>query len=128
MDVAVNSADWPLVGFIVMVDDFRNGNGATRFVPGSHKWAHDWKDATTNHRPAHDQQVAACGTAGSVIVFDGSTWHGANFRTHHGDLFRALISLEPELPPQIGSRSNRRYSPDWHPRAREKNAAELPVT
>jgi hypothetical protein len=27
---------WPMVGFIVMVDEFRSDNGATRFVPGSH--------------------------------------------------------------------------------------------
>jgi hypothetical protein len=80
VDVAVNSADWPLVGFIVMVDDFRDDNGATRFVPGSHKWAQAWKDATTKDRPVHDQCIAACGLAGSVIVFNGSTWHaqGAN--------------------------------------------------
>jgi hypothetical protein len=27
---------WPMVGFIIMVDEFRSDNGATRFVPGSH--------------------------------------------------------------------------------------------
>jgi hypothetical protein len=27
---------WPMVGFIIMVDEFRSENGATRFVPGSH--------------------------------------------------------------------------------------------
>ena len=26
---------WPMVGFILMIDDFRKENGATRFVPGS---------------------------------------------------------------------------------------------
>lgn len=34
-----DSADWPLVGFILMIDEFRPDNGATRFVPGSHRWA-----------------------------------------------------------------------------------------
>ena len=29
---------WRMVGFIIMVDEFRSDNGATRFVPGSHKW------------------------------------------------------------------------------------------
>jgi ectoine hydroxylase-related dioxygenase (phytanoyl-CoA dioxygenase family) len=27
-----------LLGFILMVDDFRPDNGMTRFVPGSHRW------------------------------------------------------------------------------------------
>jgi hypothetical protein len=76
VDVRIEQDAWPLVGFIVMVDGFRQDNGATRFVPGSHKWARVWKDATTNLRPGHDHLISACGTAGSVIVFDGSTWHG----------------------------------------------------
>ena len=39
VDVQRGSADWPLLGFILMVDDFRPDNGATRFVPGSHRWS-----------------------------------------------------------------------------------------
>src|SRR5215510_3509479 len=38
VDVRRDCADWPLVGFILMVDDFRPENGATRFVPRSHQW------------------------------------------------------------------------------------------
>src|SRR6266849_3120123 len=30
---------WPMVGFIIMVDEFCSDNGSTRFVPGSHKWS-----------------------------------------------------------------------------------------
>ena len=37
VDVGRHAAEWPLVGFILMVDDFRPDNGATRFVPGSHR-------------------------------------------------------------------------------------------
>lgn len=37
VDVQRGAADWPLVGFILMVDEFRPTNGATRFVPGSHR-------------------------------------------------------------------------------------------
>jgi hypothetical protein len=28
-----DSVDWPLVGFILMIDEFRADNGATRFAP-----------------------------------------------------------------------------------------------
>ena len=76
VDVAVGSADWPLVGFIIMVDDFLAENGATRFVPGSHRWTVERNDATSNQRLDHPQQVVAGGTAGSAILFNGSTWHG----------------------------------------------------
>jgi ectoine hydroxylase-related dioxygenase (phytanoyl-CoA dioxygenase family) len=36
VDYARDGQDWPMVGFIVMIDEFRKENSATRFVPGSH--------------------------------------------------------------------------------------------
>jgi hypothetical protein len=75
-DVRRDSPGWPLVGFILMIDEFRPDNGATRFVPGSHRWVglpeHDLADVHADH----PQQVLACGPAGSLLVFNGSTWHG----------------------------------------------------
>ncbi len=41
VDVRRDSPDWPLLGFILMIDDFRADNGATRFVTGSHRWRED---------------------------------------------------------------------------------------
>ena len=58
---------FPMVGFIIMVDEFRSDNGATRFVPGSH--------LTTNVSGV-DGEVMACGPAGSIIIYNGSVWHG----------------------------------------------------
>ena len=63
----VTRRGWPMLGFIVMLDDFTPGNGATRFVPGSQLSA---------ERPTFDVSVPACGPAGSVIVYNGSVWHG----------------------------------------------------
>ena len=80
VDVRRASADWPLLGFILMVDEFRPDNGATRFVPGSHRWPETPEDATSNMRSEHDAEMLACGPAGSLLVFNGSVWHdhGAN--------------------------------------------------
>lgn len=58
---------WPMVGFIVMIDEFRAANGATRFLPGSHREVVP---------PGAGKAVPACGPAGSIIVYNGSVWHG----------------------------------------------------
>lgn len=61
----------------MMVDEFRTENGATRFVPGSHNWPTvpiDFpKDTSADYE---GQVVLACGPAGSLIVYNGSVWHG----------------------------------------------------
>jgi ectoine hydroxylase-related dioxygenase (phytanoyl-CoA dioxygenase family) len=73
---------WPMVGFILMVDEFRGDNGATRFVPGSHEWpAAAPNDLTDGLRADYEGQVVACGPAGSVIVYNGSVWHGHTANT-----------------------------------------------
>src|SRR4051812_44105552 len=36
VDVERGADGWPLVGFVVMFDEFTTQNGAMRFVPGSH--------------------------------------------------------------------------------------------
>lgn len=63
---------WPMLGFILMVDEFHADNGATRFVPGSHEWSTLPADISVDY----EGQVLACGVAGSVIVYNGSVWHG----------------------------------------------------
>lgn len=84
VDVQRNSADWPLLGFILMVDEFRPDNGATRFVPGSHRWLGTPADTMADLRAEHDRQVLACGVAGSLLVFNGSTWHGHTANASNG--------------------------------------------
>jgi len=76
VDVKRESADWPLLGFILMVDEFRSDNGATRFVPGSHRWPGTPADSISDLRADDARQVLACGCAGSLVIFNGSVWHG----------------------------------------------------
>src|SRR3954469_16492022 len=76
VDYERDADGWPMLGFILMLDEFRSDNGATRFVPGSHEWPTLSGDLT-NAPPADDEgQVVACGPAGSVIVYNGSVRHG----------------------------------------------------
>jgi hypothetical protein len=75
VDVRRDSLDWPLLGFILMVDAFRPDNGATRFVPYSHGWARVPPDLMS-YQELERGQVLACGNSGSLLVFNGSVWHG----------------------------------------------------
>lgn len=76
VDFRGDAGGWPMVGFIIMVDDFRRDNGATRFVPGSHKWPAIPSEVLEDPAADHEGQVVACGAAGAVIVYNGSVWHG----------------------------------------------------
>ena len=80
VDVKHGADGWPLVGCILMIDAFEAENGATRFVPGSHLQPREPGDVMNNPEDAHDEQVLACGPAGSIIIFNASIWHshGAN--------------------------------------------------
>jgi Phytanoyl-CoA dioxygenase (PhyH) len=64
----------PMVGFIVMVDEFRHDNGATRFMPGSHL-TRGFADEAMNQATIAQDEVLACGQAGDMIIYNGSVWH-----------------------------------------------------
>jgi ectoine hydroxylase-related dioxygenase (phytanoyl-CoA dioxygenase family) len=76
VDIKRDSADLPMVGFILMIDEFRPDNGATRFMPGSHKWPTVPEEVMHDRQAEYEGEVPACGPAGSLIIFNGSVWHG----------------------------------------------------
>jgi len=81
VDFQPDEKRYPLVSFIFMIDDFRSDNGATQFSPGSHHRPAP-PESTKGHFAKYETQtVHACGQAGSVIVFNGSVWHGHSANT-----------------------------------------------
>jgi len=86
VDAQRDSPDWPLLGFILMVDPFRADNGATRFVPSSHNWSGTPADRMPDPLTGDAGQVLACGDAGSLLVFNGSAWHGHSANTSSGSV------------------------------------------
>jgi hypothetical protein len=116
VDLRRDQDAWPLVGFIVMVDAFRSGNGATRFVPGSHAIASEEAVYPNNHRPDGGDAELACGGAGSVIVYDGSVWHGFSAN----DSAAPRRSIQGAYIPRRGKGAN-----DWTTRLQPETAARL---
>jgi hypothetical protein len=56
-----------------MLDDFTEDNGATRMVPGSHRWR--TLPPPEMYDP-HPQQQLVTGKAGTVVVMNAHMWHG----------------------------------------------------
>jgi hypothetical protein len=70
----VANATWALT-------DYTPENGATRFVPGSHKSA---RHPNTAEALNMSSAVTVTASAGSIILWAGGTWHGAAPRTNPG--------------------------------------------
>jgi len=109
VDFAADELGWPMAGFIFMVDDFTAENGATRFAAGSQGAA---------AAPAMANTVPACGPAGSLIVFNGSVWHGhgANGtdrprRSIQGAYIRRTERSGEDLPQRMHAGTIERLSP-----------------
>ncbi|MBM4384673.1 MAG: phytanoyl-CoA dioxygenase family protein [Deltaproteobacteria bacterium] len=58
------------VASMIALEDFRVENGATRLVPGSHRWPH-------TRKPEQHEIADAVMPAGSAVIYLGSTIHGA---------------------------------------------------
>ena len=59
-----------------MLDDFTPENGATRMIPGSHRWGTRPQDVLDDPMAPHPDEVLLTGKAGSVAVMNAHMWHG----------------------------------------------------
>ena len=59
-----------------MLDDFTAENGATRVIPGSHKWGRRPQDVLADPLAPHPEEILVLGRAGSIAVMNSHAWHG----------------------------------------------------
>ena len=59
-----------------MLDDFTPENGATRMIPGSHRWGTRPQDVLDDPMAPHPQEVLLTGKAGGIAVMNAHMWHG----------------------------------------------------
>jgi hypothetical protein len=68
-----------------MLDDFTEQNGATRLVPGSHRWGVTPQEVVADLYAPHPREILLTGRAGTVVVMNAHMWHGgtANHTAAH---------------------------------------------
>jgi len=71
---------------IWLLDDFTPENGATRMVPGSHRWR---RLPEPDFYAPHPAQQLVLGKAGDVVVMNAHMWHGGT-ANHTGAPRRAM--------------------------------------
>ncbi|WP_218952166.1 phytanoyl-CoA dioxygenase family protein [Amycolatopsis anabasis] len=79
-----------IINFLIALTDFTDSNGATRVIPGSHRWP-DFED-----RGTPEQTVPAEMEPGDALFFSGKTAHGGGANRTTDEYRRALsFALNP---------------------------------
>jgi len=97
------------IGVMWALTDFTAENGATRVVPGSHRFLRAW------HRPDLSHVVPAVMPKGSALLYLGSTWHGGGanrsqaartglINTYSLGWLRPENNNTLEVPPEVAKR------------------------
>jgi hypothetical protein len=84
-----------------MLDDFTTENGATRFVPGSHRSGRLPQEALADPLAPHPDERLITGPRGSVVVMNAHLWHGGTAnRTDKPRLALHSFYCRRDLPQQ----------------------------
>lgn len=71
---------------LFMLEDFTEENGATRIVPGTHKG-----DGYADDGASYKDEIRVTGKKGSVLLFDGSLWHGSSTKLDDSSRWAVIL-------------------------------------
>lgn len=86
MDCDVGTGAGKLLAFIWMLDSFDTNNGATQFIPGSHRGS------------SAGSPMLAIGPAGSLIIYDRAVLHGYTRNQSNADRRSIQGGFDPTAP------------------------------
>ena len=73
---AVANGHYTVCNSIWLLDDFTADNGATRFVPGTHRNTQLPAEVMADPYDNHPEEKLLIAPAGTVVVFNSHLWHG----------------------------------------------------
>ncbi len=101
---------------IWLLDDFTEENGATRVVPGSHRFPVG-PESLEDQMATHPEQKLLTGKAGTVVVFNSHTWHGGTVNRHdrprralHSAFTRRKLPQQESLKDYVSAETAARLS------------------
>ena len=92
---AVSPGEYQVCNSIWLIDDFTEMNGATRVVPGSHRWGSlpgnppppfpegggGQGGGSFDPSKPHPSEIKLIAKAGTVVIFNSHVWHGGTLNT-----------------------------------------------
>lgn len=85
----IPNKEYKVCNSIWLLDDFTSDNGATRIVPGTHKYDRLPQDVISDLEAPHPDEIIITAPAGTVFIFNSHVWHGGT--TNHTQKIRRSI-------------------------------------
>ncbi|HEC73614.1 MAG TPA: hypothetical protein ENI26_04480 [Methylophaga aminisulfidivorans] len=95
--------DWIMkANTLWVLDEFTDNNGATEYIPGSHKWKHKPKQEDQNRVDV----ISATASVGSVLLTHGALWHRGGENTSGKSRSCLLGSFAASYAREIANEEN----------------------
>lgn len=90
-----------------VLDDFTAENGATRVVPGSHRWGKMPENIMADPMLPHPQERIIEAPAGALLILNSHVWHGGT-RNRSNQQRRTIQTyfVQRKFPQQLNQREN----------------------